>query len=86
MENIDHFFRLNLKLVKNIRIANTNNIYKNFKGRRSIYVSEDIMKNEIFTNKNLKVVRPGYGSHPKKLKLYLGQKSKKSYKKGDRFI
>jgi pseudaminic acid synthase len=99
-KTIDHFFSLNptqfKKLVKNIRIAEqamglkeyklSSSALKNFKGRRSIYVSENIMKNEIFTNKNLKVVRPGYGSHPKKLKLYLGKKSKKSYKKGDRFI
>lgn len=99
-KTIDHFFSLNptqfQKLVKNIRIAEeamglkeyklSPSALKNFKGRRSIYVSEDVMKNEIFTNKNLKVVRPGYGRHPKMLKLYLGQKSRKSYKKGDRFI
>jgi len=52
---------------------------------RSIYVSEDIKKGEIFTNKNLRSVRPGYGMHPKYLRKYLGTQAEKDYTFGDRF-
>ncbi|MFZ1705110.1 MAG: pseudaminic acid synthase [Saprospiraceae bacterium] len=53
---------------------------------RSLYVAEDIEKGDIYTEKNLRSVRPGYGMHPKFLDDYLGHRSNKSWKKGDRFI
>ncbi len=52
---------------------------------RSLYVAEDITIGEIFTEKNVRSVRPGYGLHPKYLKSILGQKAKRDYKIGDRF-
>ena len=51
---------------------------------RSLYVSSDIKKGELFTNDNIKSVRPGYGLHPKYLNEVLGNKAKKNYKFGDR--
>mgnify|MGYP001218808050 CR=1 FL=1 len=51
---------------------------------RSIYVSENIKKGEIFSLENLKSVRPGYSMHPKYLNKLLGQKAKKDYHLGDR--
>ena len=35
------------------------------KFRRSIYISNDMNKNEKFTNSNIRVVRPGLGLKPK---------------------
>lgn len=51
---------------------------------RSIYVSKNIKKGEIFSLENLKSVRPGYSMHPKYLDKLLGQKAKKDYHLGDR--
>jgi pseudaminic acid synthase len=45
--------------------------------RRSIYAASDIQEGEIFTECNLKVVRPGLGLHPRNFKTLLGTKSKR---------
>ena len=52
---------------------------------RSLYVGKDIKKGEIFTEENIRCVRPGYGMHPKHLKDILGEKANKDYYFGDRF-
>ena len=51
--------------------------------RRSIYAAADILKDETFTSKNIKVVRPGYGLEPKHFEKLLGQKCKKKIKIGN---
>ena len=51
---------------------------------RSLYISQDIKEDEVFSVENVKSVRPGYGLHPKYLKEILGKKAKKDYKLGDR--
>ena len=51
---------------------------------RSLYVSKDIKKGEVFGLENIKSVRPGYGLHPKYLNEILGKTSLKDYKFGDR--
>jgi pseudaminic acid synthase len=43
---------------------------------RSLYVAKDIKKGEIFTEENIRSVRPGYGLHPKYLKDILGKRAK----------
>ncbi len=51
---------------------------------RSLYVSKDIKKGEIFSQENIKSVRPGYGKHPKYKKDIIGTKALKDYTLGDR--
>lgn len=51
---------------------------------RSLYVSKDIKKGEVFSEQNIKSVRPFYGLHPKHLQDVLGKVAKKEYKFGDR--
>jgi len=61
---------------------------KQKKGRefsRSLYVVEDIKKDEIITEKNVRSIRPGFGLHPKFLSEILGKKLIKTVYKGDRF-
>ena len=51
---------------------------------RSLYVVKDIKKGELFSEKNIKAIRPGLGLHPKYLPQILGKKAKCSLQKGDR--
>ena len=51
---------------------------------RSIYVVSDIKKGEIFTEKNIRVIRPGFGLHPKYYENILGKKSTINLQHGDR--
>ena len=50
--------------------------------RRSIYVSEDIDAGAIFTEKNLRIVRPGYGLSPIFYGDILGKRCNSPLKKG----
>jgi len=52
---------------------------------RSLYVTEDVREGEIFTEKNVRAIRPGFGLHPKYYKEIIGRKAVKSVKKGTRF-
>ena len=53
---------------------------------RSLYVAKDIKKGDIFTEKNIRSVRPGYGMHPKYLNDVLGKVADKDFEFGDRFV
>ena len=58
---------------------------KQVKGRdfsRSLYIAEDINAGEIFTEKNLRSVRPGFGLHPKYYNQLLGKKAAIDIEKG----
>lgn len=50
--------------------------------RRSLYVVEDMKSGEVFSKKNLRIIRPGYGLNPKYYELMLGRKTTQSIKKG----
>lgn len=51
---------------------------------RSLYIAEDIQQGEVFTEKNVRSVRPGYGLHPRHLKDILGKRAERDYKIGER--
>jgi pseudaminic acid synthase len=55
----------------------TNDEKKVDAGKRSIYVSDKINEGEIITSKNIKVIRPGYGLHPRYYTDVLGKKANK---------
>jgi pseudaminic acid synthase len=50
--------------------------------KRSIYISEDIKEGDLFTEQNLKIIRPGDGLAPKYYFQIIGKKATKDYKKG----
>ena len=50
--------------------------------RRSIFISKDVLKNDIVTKDNIKVVRPSNGMHPKFFGKILGKKFRINKKKG----
>ena len=52
------------------------------KHRRSIFVSKDVIKNDVITENNIAVVRPSNGLHPKFFRGLLGKKFRKGFKKG----
>lgn len=52
---------------------------------RSLYVSKDIKKGELFTEENLRSVRPGFGAHPKHLNDIIGKKAAADLQAGTRF-
>ena len=59
--------------------------HKQQKGKefaRSLYIVENVKKGEIFTEKNLRSIRPGFGMHPKYFKIVLGRIAKYDLEKG----
>ena len=55
---------------------------KSMKFRRSIYVSKDMKKGDVFNKENVKIVRPGFGLHPRYIDDLLGKKVSCDVKKG----
>ena len=82
-------YRRMVESVRNVELAFGKVTYeltdkqKNSKGRsRSLYVVEDIKKGEVFSEHNMKSIRPGYGIHTKYWNDILGKKAKCDLKKG----
>jgi N-acetylneuraminate synthase len=50
--------------------------------RRSLYIAEDMKKDDILNEKNLRIVRPGLGLAPKYYDVILGRRVNKDVKKG----
>jgi pseudaminic acid synthase len=97
MKTPDSFFSLEPKewkeLVENVRVVekalgedrfgrtrdeNAMSCY-----RRSLFVVQDVKKGEVFTEKNIRSIRPAYGLAPKYFKAVLGKKAKRSVKRGE---
>jgi N-acetylneuraminate synthase len=50
--------------------------------RRSVYVAEDVQAGEVFSKRNLRAVRPGYGLPPDELESCLGRRANRDLPKG----
>jgi len=50
--------------------------------RKSIFVVQDIKEGEVLTERNIRVIRPGYGLKPKYWNTVLGKRTKKALKRG----
>jgi N-acetylneuraminate synthase len=50
--------------------------------RRSLYVVEDVAPGEVFTSRNVRSIRPGYGLPPKHLRAILGQSATQAIARG----
>lgn len=70
------------KLLGKVDYSMTEKKKKSRQFSRSLYVAEDIKEGEIFTEENIRSVRPGYGLHPKYLKDILGRKATEDIEKG----
>lgn len=55
---------------------------RNKSRRRSLFVSQDIRKGEVFTAQNIKSVRPGFGLHPQYFDEVIGKVAAEDLKKG----
>ena len=50
--------------------------------RRSLYIAENLKDGDVLDQKNLRVVRPGFGLPPKYYKMLLGKKVRKNVEAG----
>ncbi|WP_150464678.1 pseudaminic acid synthase [Francisella sp. XLW-1] len=73
------------KLLGRVDYSLTEKRKKSRQFARSLYVAQDIKKGDVFTEDNIRSVRPGMGMHPKYLKDILGKVAEKDYEFGDRF-
>ncbi len=65
------------KLLGKVDYTLTEKKQKSRQFARSLYVAKDIKKGEMFTEENIRSVRPGYGLHPKYIKEILGRVAKR---------
>ena len=54
----------------------------NVQFRRSLYVTEDIKQGEVFTDKNVRSIRPGFGINPKYFDAVIGRKATEALSRG----
>ncbi|MBL7728944.1 MAG: pseudaminic acid synthase [Dinghuibacter sp.] len=55
---------------------------ESLKFKRSVYVSAPIKAGELFSAENIRVIRPGFGLHPRYYEQLLGKPAKKDYGPG----
>lgn len=84
-------FAVMVKSVRNVEKALGNVVYPTdptiIKGRefsRSLYVCKEINNGDLFTEDNVRSIRPGFGIHPKYLKNILGKKANRDLEMGER--
>jgi pseudaminic acid synthase len=52
-------------------------------GKRSIYAARNIAIGDLFTEDNIRVIRPGYGLHPKYFQEIIGRRAKRAISLGE---
>lgn len=65
-----------------INYGPTDEEIQSLKFRRSIYISEDMKKGDVFSYNNLRIIRPGFGLAPKHINKLIGKSTNKDIKKG----
>ena len=60
----------------------TEKMRKNRQFSRSLFIINNIKAGEVFTEKNVRSIRPGYGLHPRYLKKILGRRATQDIKRG----
>jgi pseudaminic acid synthase len=70
------------KAVGEVSYKLTEKVKASRKFARSLFVVKNIKKGEMFTEENVRSIRPGYGLHPKYLKEVVGKVAKKDIEKG----
>ena len=65
-----------------VKYGGSDNEQESKKYRRSLYCCRNIRKGEILTEKNIRVIRPGFGLAPKYLQQVLGKAAVKDIAKG----
>ena len=97
-DTLDAFFSLDpdqfASMVGEVRLAESalgrvqyeldENTKKDLRGRRSLYIAQDINAGEVFTNSHVRSVRPAFGLAPKYLNDLIGKAAKTDLKFGDR--
>ncbi len=68
--------------VGKVRYGGTHDEQASLKFRRSIYVSEAVRAGEVLTEKNLRVIRPGFGLAPRHWELLIGRRVNKDLARG----
>lgn len=66
-----------------VRYGRTEAEKKSLVFRRSIYVAENIRAGEVLTERNVRVVRPGLGLHPRFYEQVLGKTARRDCRKGE---
>ena len=60
----------------------TDKMKKSREFSRSLFIVEDMEEGEVFSEKNIRSIRPGFGLYPKYLKDVLGKRVAKAVTKG----
>lgn len=84
-----HEFRSMISAIREVEISLgsvnyglTEKIKKSREFSRSLFVVEDIKVGDIFTEKNIRSIRPGFGMHPRYLNEILGKRARKNINRG----
>jgi pseudaminic acid synthase len=78
VENI----RIVEKAIGQVRYGATNQEKESLRFRKSLFAVRDIKTGEVFTEDNIRSIRPGHGLSPKHLKYILSKTARKDIKKG----
>ncbi|GET24194.1 pseudaminic acid synthase [Prolixibacter sp. NT017] len=70
------------KAVGKVSYSLTEKVKASRKFARSLFVAKDMKAGDIFTEENVRSIRPGYGLHPKYLKDVIGKTATKELEKG----